>query len=96
MIKAITIGDNSAGLWRNLEFFGRKFENGGKRCSLRNAEPEIVKKNRKIRMIENDEKEKRECVMMTYTLKGSFGSEVRVTLNETFPPPFAILTIHQQ
>ena len=31
-------------------------------------------------------------MMITYTLKGSFGSEVRVTLKETFPPPFAIFT----
>lgn len=47
MVKAITIGDDSAGLWRNLEFLGRKFENGGKRCSLGNAEPEIMKRNKK-------------------------------------------------
>jgi len=43
MMKEITIGDNSAGLWRNFEFFSSKFENGGKRCSLGNTETEIVK-----------------------------------------------------
>lgn len=42
-MKAITVGDNSAGLGRNLEFFGSEFENGGKRCSLGNAEPEIMR-----------------------------------------------------
>jgi uncharacterized protein YifN (PemK superfamily) len=44
-------------LWRNLEFFSCKFENSSKRCSLRNAEPEIVKK-RKIIIIENDAKKR--------------------------------------
>lgn len=30
---------------------------------------------------------------MDYTLKGSLGSEVRVTLNDTFPPAAAALAI---
>lgn len=31
-----------------------------------------------------------EEVKVTYTLKGSFGSEVRITLNDTFPPAAAL------
>jgi len=45
-MKEITIGDNSTGPWRNFEFFNCEFENGGKRCSLRNTETEIVKEKR--------------------------------------------------
>lgn len=37
-----------------------------------------------------------ESMRKTYTLKGSFGSEVSVTLNETFPPLAIAATFNNQ
>lgn len=49
-IKWITVGDDSAGLGRHFEFFSCEFENGSKRGSLWDAEPEI-EKTRMLRLI---------------------------------------------
>lgn len=53
--------------------------------NLKSTKSEILKKELKIEAWKG--KEEGEGKRRTYTLKGNLGSEVRVTLKETFPPP---------
>lgn len=82
---------------RDFEFLGCKFQNGGKRSRFRNAKPAIKLKNeKKFMKIERISLRNilRILYEFTHTLKGSLGSEVSVTLKETFPPDAIFLNYY--
>lgn len=90
-----TVGDDGAGLRRDLELLGGELEHGGEGRRLGHAEPAGIQSGRgrpgsgsaEVRWMDGYESDPREREPVTHTLKGSLGSEVRMILKDTFPPP---------
>jgi hypothetical protein len=92
-----TVGDDGAGLGRDLELLGGELEHRGEGRRLGHAEPAgnskrlgrfrigIGRGKHGPRGIRSEGG--REGGAGTHTLKGSLGSDVRMILKDTFPPP---------